>query len=758
MRKVVCIADNILSPLGTTGEENYRAVLQGKSGVAKHSDDLTEDFFASLTDREKVLQLAGEKGIDSSKFTYFELMCVLSASDAIANAAAQLNSAGSLPLDRTQLILSTTKGNISLSLNQSEETETSLQHNSTSRCNCLPANGQAISGDNSSQKYAEDRISAIRLTLYHSAEVINDHFGFSLRPVVISNACISGVCAEIEALRRIRAGLCDYAVVVGCDEQSRFIVSGFQSFKALAPEPCRPFDANRKGLNLGEAAATVVLAAEDCLAEAVSPTHPAMNGRKTSRWEIVDGAIRNDANHISGPSRTGEGSYRALKYVLDSPLWNNCDDRPASNIPSTCITFSETPECETADYSSVADQIAVINAHGTATAYNDEMESIAIDRAGLSAVPVNSLKGYFGHTMGAAGILETIITMHATAEGVLLPTKGYSECGVSRPLNISSEARTTDKRSFIKLISGFGGCNAAIGFRFNGCEHTASSDSDHASPTSHTASLDSAQVSPTSQTAELPQTGLRVNDCNVIKRDDCCFAVVAEASVTADEDLAEAYRSLGCEYPKFFKMDPLCKTGFIASERLLRQFRPSQNVNTDKDHYDTGESTVKFAQASAENFTEIFGGENTAIVLMNRSASLCNDLHYCKTILDKEHYFPSPALFVYTLPNIVTGEIAIRNKFYGESIFYICDSPSDRLNDTQADGLNDSPVNKVNSIKKIAEGHNDIAGSALNKVLEATKIAFQDRDTENVIAGWVEASPEGRCEAKILAFTKNHRK
>ena len=686
MRKVVCIADNILSPLGTTGEENYRSVLQGKSGVAKHSDDLTEDFFASLTDRKEVLRIAVEKGIDSSKFTYFELMCVLSASDAIADAASQLNSAVALPLDRTQLILSTTKGNISLSLSKPEDK---------------------------------------RLFLYHSAEVINSHFGFSLPPVVISNACISGVCAEIEALRRIRAGLCDYAVVVGCDEQSRFIVSGFQSFKALAPEPCRPFDANRKGLNLGEAAATVVLAAENCLAEVDSPTHPDKNGRKTSRWEIVDGAIRNDANHISGPSRTGEGSYRALKYVLDSPLWNNCDP-----------------------------QIAVVNAHGTATAYNDEMESIAIDRAGLSAVPVNSLKGYFGHTMGAAGLLETIITMHATAEGVLLPTKGYSECGVSRPLNISSEARTTDKRSFIKLISGFGGCNAAIGFRLNCCAHPASSDSDHASPTSHTASSDSAQASPSSQTAELPQTGLRVNDCNVIKRDDCGFAVVAEASVSADEDLAEAYRSLGCEYPKFFKMDPLCKTGFIASERLLSQFRQTQNVNIDKDHYDTGESTVKLAQASAENFTEIFGGENTAIVLMNRSASLCNDLHYCKTILDKEHYFPSPALFVYTLPNIVTGEIAIRNKFYGESIFYICDSLSDRLNDTQAYGFNDFPVKGVNSIKKIAESHNDIASSALNKVLETTKIAFQDRDTDNVIAGWVEASPEGRCEAKIFAFSK----
>ena len=90
------------------------------------------------------------------------------------------------------------------------------------------------------------------------------------------------------------------------------------------------------------------------------------------------------------------------------------------------------------------------------------MESIALNRAGLQNVPVNSLKGHFGHTMGAAGILETILSM----------ARGYSQCGVSCPLDISPEPRKTTKRAFAKLLSGFGGCNAAAIFMkgdiFNG--------------------------------------------------------------------------------------------------------------------------------------------------------------------------------------------------------------------------------------------------------------------------------------------------
>ena len=210
----------------------------------------------------------------------------------------------------------------------------------------------------------------------------------------------------------------DAAVVIGADVLSPFIVAGFQSLKALSDEQCRPFSANRKGLNLGEAAATVVYQVAD---------------DNSDGWRMLAGAVRNDANHISGPSRTGEGSYRALLSVLGSSK----------------LTASD---------------LACLNVHGTSTLYNDEMESIAINRAGLNAVPVNAMKGYYGHTLGAAGVLETLLSMRAVEEGKVPATRGFDELGVTNPVLVSSESFDTQKRAFVKLLSGFGGCNAAAVF------------------------------------------------------------------------------------------------------------------------------------------------------------------------------------------------------------------------------------------------------------------------------------------------------
>ncbi len=233
------------------------------------------------------------------------------------------------------------------------------------------------------------------LELLRPAQAIAAHFGNPNPPIVVSNACTSGVCAQITAMRLLEAGLYKHAVVVGCDLQTRFIVSGFQSFKALSPEPCTPFQPDRKGLNLGEAAATIIYS---CQPSAV---------RVQPYWTLEAGSIHNDANHISAPSRTGEGAYRCLMDVLEG-----------------C-----TPE-----------QIRLIGVHGTATQYNDAMEQVAIERAGLQDVPKSMLKPYFGHTMGAAGVLETILC-----------AMQIKESGVK-----SQESR------LIKMLSGFGGVNAAI--------------------------------------------------------------------------------------------------------------------------------------------------------------------------------------------------------------------------------------------------------------------------------------------------------
>lgn len=255
------------------------------------------------------------------------------------------------------------------------------------------------------------------ISLALSARRIADELGIHSAPIAVSNACISGIAALLQGMRMIQSGEYDQVLVVGAEVHSEFIHSGFDCLKALSPEPCRPFDKDRQGLNLGEAAAAIVLSA------------------KESPWELADGVVRNDANHISGPSRTGEGCYKCLRYVMENV--NKAD-------------------------------IAFINVHGTATPYNDEMESIALSRAGLSDVPVNALKGNFGHTLGAAGILEAIVSMAAFDKGIVLPTKGFHEMGVSCPVNVSAQERTAKGKLFLKLLSGFGGVNGAMVFRIGG--------------------------------------------------------------------------------------------------------------------------------------------------------------------------------------------------------------------------------------------------------------------------------------------------
>jgi hypothetical protein len=201
-------------------------------------------------------------------------------------------------------------------------------------------------------------------------------------------------------MRLLNAGIYKTAIIIGCDIQTPFIVSGFQSFKALSQEQCRPFDSNRTGLNLGEAAATII-----------------WTTAQEGKWKLLAGSNHNDANHISGPSRTGEGLYRTLMDL-------KADMRQT--------------------------QLAMISVHGTATLYNDEMESIAIHRADLEKVPVCALKGYYGHTMGTAGILETIIGMICVEKNIIPAIRGFKQLGTSNPLNIPAEKKHIQGKQFTK--------------------------------------------------------------------------------------------------------------------------------------------------------------------------------------------------------------------------------------------------------------------------------------------------------------------
>ncbi|MEG1377362.1 MAG: beta-ketoacyl synthase N-terminal-like domain-containing protein, partial [Myroides sp.] len=247
------------------------------------------------------------------------------------------------------------------------------------------------------------------------AKNINSYFGFKTDSIVVSKACTSGVVALSVAKRFIEMEQFTNAYVVAVDELTPFVVSGFQSFQAMSSEPCKPYDADRSGVNLGEAAVAVFVS----------------NENRTESIQILGDANINDANHISGPSRTGEGLFLSIEKALN-------EAQIASN------------------------QIDYISAHGTATLFNDEMEAVAFNRLNLQNVPTNSLKGYFGHTLGASGLLETVITIESLKNNVLIPSFGYQQQGTTQQINIITKKESKALKTALKTASGFGGSNSAM--------------------------------------------------------------------------------------------------------------------------------------------------------------------------------------------------------------------------------------------------------------------------------------------------------
>lgn len=368
---------NIISPLGFSTRENYEAIRAGKTGVQKIVLPFSKELFCVA----KIDDAAFEKQLlqirEAPAHTRLEALSILSIQDV-------LNQSGINPTDqRTLLIYSTTKGSIDILEGRYPSIDSGRAY--------LPALGKHLQA----------------------------YFNFAHAPVVVSNACISGLLAIIMAKRFIEQGTYDHVIVCGGDILSEFTISGFKSFNAMSAEPSRPFDANRTGINLGEAVATLLITNNKELA---APYHT----------EIISGASANDANHISGPSRTGEGLFQALQATLKNQS---------------------------------LDGIGFISAHGTATPFNDEMESIAFERAGLSAIPLNSLKGYYGHTLGAAGVLETVLSLEAMKQQELIRSEGYATKGVSGHVTVIEAHQPKAFTAFIKTASGFGGCNAAALFR-----------------------------------------------------------------------------------------------------------------------------------------------------------------------------------------------------------------------------------------------------------------------------------------------------
>jgi len=372
MRDVFITSDNILSPLGFTSAENFSQLSASVSGIRKHEDINMSDvpFYASLFGN-----LQGLVKETANNYTKFEQLLIASIADALKNSAVEATD------KRTVLIISSTKGNISL-------LETAKDPASISN----------------------------KISLQHSAKQVAAYFGFANEPIVVSNACISGLLAMVIGMRFIQSGQYDNAVIAGADVISKFVLSGFQSFQAISNEPCKPFDETRNGINLGEGAGTVILSADKTFSRGI---------------KIAAGSVSNDANHISGPSRTGEELYQAISKAMNDACLNSND-------------------------------IDFISAHGTATLYNDEMEAKAITLANMQSIPVNSLKGNYGHTLGAAGLIESIVCIHSLKENMVLPTIGFKKMGVTKPINVCNSLQKKEMKHCLKTASGFGGCNAAV--------------------------------------------------------------------------------------------------------------------------------------------------------------------------------------------------------------------------------------------------------------------------------------------------------
>ena len=565
--------DDMVSALGFGTEENMAAVRAMKSSLASWHDATP----VCLIDRKRLGALAAEQGL--AGYTPLERLVLATLGGVVARS-------GVTPADKRALIvLATTKGEIG-SLGSAPE-----------RCD-----------------------------LNRTAEVVGRYFGTAHRPLLISNACISGVSAIVIAARLIRSGRYDHVFVAGFDLLSDFIVSGFNAFKSVSPTLCRPYDAARDGLTLGEACGAVLLTRDRRL-----------SGTGVS---VAGGGISNDANHISAPSRTGDGLWYAIRAAL-------------------------------AEAGTGAGEVGLVNTHGTATAYNDEMESKALHLAGLCGVPCNSLKPYFGHTLGASGVIESIVTVRELCEGTCFGVKGYAECGVPYPPDVSAAHREIRTDTALKTASGFGGCNAAVVFRRaagpnaapgnetaegqgcgpntgvqggNDCLEAACTRSGTAMSANDRGHGKNAVGHGNPDTGEKAsghaETGTGRHGSGIRCHDTAHVVIAQHPSLPFDAFIRERYRALADPNMKFSKMDDLCKLAYVASCELLSGHRPDCPA------------------------------ERIGVVMANRSASLDSDRRHQAIIDAGDGCGASPAVFVYTLPNIMLGQVAIKHGLKGESTFF----------------------------------------------------------------------------------------
>ena len=560
--RVYISSSYMITSLGSGVQENFEAALQGQSGVhmcldtTKSQNPVMAGIIEPAVFEELSEKYDGSCGFGS--YTDAELLVINCVENVVEDSG--------LP-ERTGLVIASAKGNVAMLEGRCGAPKTQQV---TDLQTALPTQGSKLPQCSENQSGASSRKASCPQYLQENRlNRVGEFFGIDESDVYyISNACISGVSALIFARRMILSGRYDNMIVVGVDVQNRFIISGFASFKSLSPELCRPYDALRCGLNLGEACGAVMLT-------------------KTGTSDLVaidGGSASDDANHISGPSRTGDGLYFAMRDAMSESGVGPAD-------------------------------VDMLQMHGTATAYNDEMESKAAGLAGLSDVPAQSLKPYFGHTMGASGIIETILAAEELKRGIILGVKGFEELGVPVPLNVSAENRLIrNPHHCLKTASGFGGTNAAVLLSFE-------------TPAPASAKKTSSALNPVRR-VQISQGQVNVDETSAFVSSQTDFHTFSR----------EAFKSREEANMKFYKMDDLCKLGYLASAWLLDGIE--------------------------------YGEEECGIVMSGKYGCLDTDIRHQQIIDSEGDSSASPAVFVYTLPNVVAAEISIRHHIKGENIWF----------------------------------------------------------------------------------------
>lgn len=372
MSKVFCISGSIVNSLGTDIDVHWDNVVNRKTCLVQHKIDRDIHTYISCLNDFQWNELR-------EKYGHHHTKCALLCIEAINVATKGLK----IDWNCTAIVLATTKGDIDL---------------------YSPAN-------NPNQN-------ALSFFSHLSAQ-INAFFKPAMPAIVLSNACISGSQAIQYGAALLQRENIEHVIVCGVDIMTKFTLTGFNCLKALSALPARPFDRDRDGISLGEAAAALVLSKKDLPFNQLQPI------------QFLNGFVSNDANHISGPSRTGEGLFKAISMTLEG----------------------------------MTEKVDAISLHGTATIYNDDMESIAINRSGLDTIPCFGIKGIYGHTLGAAGILESIISLCSMSNNTIPATVGCSNPGTSQPINILTGTVYTQVNTLLKSVSGFGGSNCVLLFQ-----------------------------------------------------------------------------------------------------------------------------------------------------------------------------------------------------------------------------------------------------------------------------------------------------